>query len=399
MSFAGIAAAGLGGGANAVGSITAGYIDQDRRLESAQVLADIDTQRQMRLTEYNAKVGRQSAQDVRADALAFDTANVDARNDIAKKTGIAAGATARAVKIADLSDPTLPALERKKADEDAAAATTRDATKTKSLAGDKEYMAAVGAIKLADPQVAAQIAASRASAASSYASAAESGERAKGVKLANADKVKLDGLYDEATRILSDATLDDTKRAAELAKVERQIVMMKSKTGQAAARDPELDTQTVTEEKMNPDGTITKVVRKEVRRPGATAAPPATPGAPPVGAEVDGFRFKGGNPRDKASWEPVGATKPKGIAAAPTPEPTPYVPPADSPVGKARARNDAIAAERQAAAAAQNQAALEAAAALPPGDRRAAAKFQAGPMFSLLPIDQQRAISALVNGR
>ena len=40
------------------------------------------------------------------------------------------------------------------------------------------------------------------------------------------------------------------------------------KNGQIAQRDPELDTQTVTDEKINPDGTTTKTVRKEVRKPG-----------------------------------------------------------------------------------------------------------------------------------
>ncbi|MBZ4266113.1 hypothetical protein LAJ59_20260, partial [Streptococcus pneumoniae] len=44
---------------------------------------------------------------------------------------------------------------------------------------------------------------------------------------------------------------------------------IKSKTGQGGAgRDPELDTETITEERMNPDGTTTKVQRKQVRRPG-----------------------------------------------------------------------------------------------------------------------------------
>lgn len=37
-------------------------------------------------------------------------------------------------------------------------------------------------------------------------------------------------------------------------------------------RDPELDTETVTEEKMNPDGTVTRTTRKKVRRPGEEAA-------------------------------------------------------------------------------------------------------------------------------
>lgn len=48
----------------------------------------------------------------------------------------------------------------------------------------------------------------------------------------------------------------------------------------------------------------------------------ASGGAPAVGTELNGFKFKGGNPRDKNNWEPVkaGATNPAKPAAAPAPK-------------------------------------------------------------------------------
>lgn len=63
MSGWGILAAGLGGGANAVGNITAGMIDQERRLQSAQVLSDIEEQKQMRIAERLNQMGRANAVD------------------------------------------------------------------------------------------------------------------------------------------------------------------------------------------------------------------------------------------------------------------------------------------------------------------------------------------------
>lgn len=55
MSGWGILASGLAGGAQAVGNITAGYIDQERRLQSAQALSDIDEQKWARIDEARAR--------------------------------------------------------------------------------------------------------------------------------------------------------------------------------------------------------------------------------------------------------------------------------------------------------------------------------------------------------
>lgn len=58
MSGWGILAAGLAGGARAVGGIAEGKIDQERRLESAQAISDIEEQKQKRIAEYEQKMRR-----------------------------------------------------------------------------------------------------------------------------------------------------------------------------------------------------------------------------------------------------------------------------------------------------------------------------------------------------
>lgn len=58
MSGWGILAAGLAGGARAVGGIAEGKIDQERRLESAQAIADIEEQKQKRIAEYQQQMRR-----------------------------------------------------------------------------------------------------------------------------------------------------------------------------------------------------------------------------------------------------------------------------------------------------------------------------------------------------
>jgi hypothetical protein len=180
--------------------------------------------------------------------------------------------------------------------------------------------------------VAARIAASRASAGASAASAAESRERTEGLKLNNADKRTLDKLYSDAGAILADAGISDEERAKRYGKVQTQIVLMKSKNGQVKERDPELDTQTVTEEKINPDGTTTKTVRKEVRKPGNGTA--AAPGAPAVGTEVSGFVFKGGDPNDKKNWTPKAGATPAGGGMLQSVKPEPDYRPASDGSGR-----------------------------------------------------------------
>ena len=287
MSGLGILASALGGGAAAIGEQAKGDIAQQRETELAQQKAAIQEQMEMRLMEAKEKYRQQGV-------LADNTGPLaQAKLDYAKREG-----EQRSQQAIDQARSMIPVTQ-----EAAKAAAQTESELAKERASDPIYLGAVAKIKLADPEVAARIAASRASAGASAASAAESRERTEGLKLGNEDKRKLDKLYGDAGAILADPSITDEERAKRYSKVQSQIMLMKSKTGQVKERDPELDTVTVTDEKMNPDGTTTKTTRKEVRRPGNSSSAAAT-GAPAVGEEVNGYVFKGGNPNDKKNWEP-----------------------------------------------------------------------------------------------
>lgn len=122
-----------------------------------------------------AEIQRESAQNQRIDARDFSVApETLAANDTVAR---AAGATARGVKLAELTDDRLNAAARDKADRDAQDAARREIDATKTKAGDKDYLAANAAVLLADPRVKAAVAASNASAAASGAQARMSGEQ------------------------------------------------------------------------------------------------------------------------------------------------------------------------------------------------------------------------------
>lgn len=321
MSFGGILAQALAGGAGVIGKQAGDDMEAQRKADLMRQEADIREQAEKRLIEFRANADRIANKNKLADTRDFnaDDATLAASDKIARRSA----ATTRAVQTETAGDESLNAALRKKADEDARAKASTDKAITKEQAADPIYLGSIAKIKLADPEVAARIAASRASAGAASASAAESRERTEGLKLGNADKRKLDGLYADASTILTDSTITDEERAKRYGKVQTQIVLMKSKTGQAAARDPELDTQTVTEEKINPDGTTTKTVRKEVRKPGNGTG--AAPGAPAVGTEVGGYVFNGGDPNDKKNWTAKAAGKQagRGMLSSVTPAPEP----------------------------------------------------------------------------
>jgi len=302
MSGWGILAAGLAGGARAVGGIAEGKIDQERRLESAQVLSDIEEQKQKRIAEYQQQMRR-------ADQT-YNTTGQGGQelSAYAASNARQAGGIALELKRNEATDQALIDAQRSKAKGDAEAAHATAKDMAIADANDPAYIGAVSKLKLADPEVAARIAASKAQVAESGARAGLIASQTEGAKLTNADKTQLNKLYSDASDILSDSTIDDAERAKRYMKVQQQIVLMKSKTGQVAGRDPELDTQTVTTTTLDPEtGNETKTTRKEVRRPGMATPAPAQSGAPPVGAVVGGFVFKGGDPNDKASWQPQGS--------------------------------------------------------------------------------------------
>ncbi len=294
MSFGGILATALAGGSAAIGKQAGDDLEAQRKAEMMRQQADIEEQMRMRLSEFGEK---------------------QRRSGVLWETSGEGGAAKRAYRQGELADTNAADIDKARGmipvqQEALKAKASTEQAITKEQAADPIYLGSIAKIKLADPEVAARIAASRASAGASAASAAESRERTEGLKLGNADKRKLDGLYGEAATILADASISDEERAKRYGKVQTQILLVKSKTGQTKERDPELDTQTVTEEKINPDGTTTKTTRKEVRKPGNSTA--AAPGAPAVGTEVSGYVFKGGDPNDRKNWTPKAGAKPAG---------------------------------------------------------------------------------------
>lgn len=363
MSLFGRALAGAGAGASALASK---YIDEELQANKARLLADLQrtTAGYMRQDEDAFRNDPERVQRDRANKVA----DIEAEGGVRSKVALAG-------KLAEAQSPELLAADTNRASVMARAQADTAREAVKASGADTEFLKAQTAIKLADPEVAARIAASRASAASAYASAGHSNAATEGIKLANADKKKLDDLYEKATRILSDPALDPAKRAQDLAAVERQIVMMKSKTGQAAARDPELDTQTVVDEKLNPDGTTTKTTRKEVRRPGAEK-PSADD---PVKAAMDRARAANQKPAGPDAGPPV------------TPADRPFDPQRESMSLQQRSQAD-----RRTNAQATS---TRAAAALRSGDLSAAQDVLTSPGFDLLDLATKQAIRKAVYGK
>lgn len=311
---------GLGAGVSAFGGQMMRGVEkeQDEAMlqQRARVLAEIQRE--------NAKLNRQ-------DALDFETdpGNVDRRNAADKKRATAAGETAREVEAARAADPVLNEALRKKAADDAAAAKKIADDQAMAEAGNKPLLDAKAKIKLADPEVAARIAASRASAASSGAHAGLLAVQTAGARLAVEDQKRLSKLYDEANEALTDPKLTDDERGKKVATILQQATLIKSKNA------PELDTQTITEERQNEDGSTTKTTRKEVRRPGASGGKPnmteeqahaeasaaIARGAPAdaVNARLQGMGFK-----------PVGAAGAKPTPAKPGAPAASVAPPVDS---------------------------------------------------------------------
>jgi hypothetical protein len=302
MSGLGMLAAAIGGASNAIGQQAAGDIEQKRKLDIAAETAAIEEQMRMRLAENTERLRVAG----RTTDFAFDNdpTNVATRQATAKSNTLAQGAATREAAVAASGDAAYQGAQ----DAEASRAGARERTKTTEAAADPIYMGAITKIKLADPEVAARIAASRAQVAEAGARAGMLAQQTEGVRMDNADKKRLGKLYDDASSVLSDAALDDATRAKKFATITREITLLKSKNGAGGAVDKELDTNTVEETTILPDGSTRKVTSKEVRKPGAPGA--AGGSGPAVGQEVNGFVFKGGDPNDKANWTKKGDTPP-----------------------------------------------------------------------------------------
>ena len=278
-----------------------------------------------------AEIQRESAKLNRQDALDFETDpnNLTRRNAADKSRAIAAGETAREVETARVGDTALNEAQRKKAADDAAAAKKIADDQAMAEAGNKPLLDAKAKIKLADPVVAAQVASLKASANASNTNAGLLATQTDSAKLDIADKKRLGELYDEANEALTDPKLTDDERGKKVATILQQATLIKPKNA------TELDTQTITEERQNEDGSTTKTTRKEVRRPGASGGKPnmteeqahaeasaaIARGAPAdaVNARLQGMGFK-----------PVGAAGAKPTPAKPGAPAASVAPPVDS---------------------------------------------------------------------
>lgn len=272
MSIFGRLLAGAGAGA---ASASSRYIDEEIANNRAKFLSDLEQQGFEKRDQYqnsDAVVGRN-----RANRVADETAIGTARNTVDL-----AGKKAQAMDVELTQAEAGRSTILKKAEATALRESTKEA------GADTEFLAAQGKIKLADPEVAARIAASRASSASAYASATESGARTEGIRLNNGDKKTLDALYAKASDIVSDPKLTDEQRGKEFGKVQQQIVLMKSKGAPAGAADPTRDTVKITEEEMLPGGGSRKTERTEVRRGGQGDG--KQDGADPIKAAMDAAR-------------------------------------------------------------------------------------------------------------
>ena len=224
------------GGANAVGDITKGMIDQDRRLESAKAISDIDEQKQLRIAE--------RAQQMRRDEQTYNTTGQGSgellsfrqkqdKAALEAKVSEASNPELRQANIDNVNSLTLGTVDARVAAENALVNGTAPA---------KLQAAVAQATALLPIEIKRAYAL-----ADAAGSASERHRQQPGAEL-------------EAKLAIVEKTLG--RKLTE----QEQLGLL----GLAKARDPELDTQTVTEEKMNPDGTTTKVTRKEVRRAGAS---------------------------------------------------------------------------------------------------------------------------------
>lgn len=264
MSLFGRAAAGIGAAAAQTANK---YIDEAIQTERAQALADIAHANMVRGDEYNLSAPRQEKLRQNASDAALSQA-------AAARRGVVEGTTDTAYQSA--------------LDTNAERDTGRELTKQKTIlqeltpariAAEKAVLEGLTPAKIAaEKQTIEGTMGVKAKAAGLMARAQDMGGalRAAQTELVNmevSDRKRLNTLYDEYLAITSDVKLTEQEKATKLVPIANAIQAVKAKSGKTTARDPELDTETITEEKLNPDGSVTKVQRKQVRRPGAGGGP------------------------------------------------------------------------------------------------------------------------------
>lgn len=266
----------IGGGAQAMQGMAQGYIEDERRTNLEQQLSNIAEQRQLRIDEVTR--GRDF------DSKKRDITELDPlrrQNTLDTDAALTRQKASLGVEVAPQVAQAQGILDEAKQDTERAGVVAQGQ--------DPEYMSALKARE-------------RALALARHVETSDSVARAELTRMEIGDRKRLDTLYDQQAAVQNDTTLSDEDRQKKLRPIVTSIQAIKSKNSPMGQRDPELDTQTVTEEKINPDGSTTKTQRKEVRRPGQGAGGGAAPTGPAAGTVVNGFKFKGGDPNDKSNW-------------------------------------------------------------------------------------------------
>jgi hypothetical protein len=235
MSLLGMAAA----GAAAAGMrTTEKYIDEGLAQQRAQMMADLQLESAKRLDQYQndptrrAGLRDQAALDAGATADATNAAALRGKKAEVADTELTAGMAGR---------ESLLTRARAKADQDA----TTEAGSNPAFLKAKRALAMAGHVESAGSLASANLA-----------------------NLQAADLKRLGGLYDQAVAIQNDDKLTEDEKAKRLKPIVNTITAIKSKTGQGAARDPELDRVKVTDVEELPGGRQRTTERTEVRRPG-----------------------------------------------------------------------------------------------------------------------------------
>lgn len=376
----------LAGAGSAVASLAGRYIDEEMATNKARALADIDFENLKRKDAYEQSPERQAtlrenARQIKlAQARTERESAVEGQQDTIYQKSLDLSSQQEATRKADAEVAagkiTAP-FKREQGREDALAQAGTNREIAKASASDPDYLKAQGVLRLADPDVAARIAASKAQVNASNAHAGMLATQTAGLKLDIDDKKKLNALYDQASDILTNADLSDADRAKAFGRVQQQITLIKSKNGQGGTKDPELDTQTVVEKSPLPDGGERTVTRKEVRRKGEGGRDEADP----LKAAMD-----------KARAERAATQKaPSGPSAQPSPAADVSTPRKPDPVASS------IEADMQPLVADYQQARDMYVAATKSQDPRAIARYQ-GPMNEALKALQQQARERLGNG-
>lgn len=379
----------LGGVGAAAASMASKYIDEELAQQRAQAMADLQVK---------------TASRIRDDQAAFDDMRAPTLRQRAVEDARAAATTEDEIELSRLTNNPLIAAKRKVATDDAMSAAAAQRQAVKDAGADADYLKANERIELADPKARAQINASRAAAASAFASAKAQG-------LANRAAERVQSLTDSMLAVLDDETLSPEQRGEKLAGLQSRLDLLVPKKDDGKNRP----TQEIVEEYDGEGRPIGRTV--------TTKGPAGMGGGGQASAGTDtqaliDYAIKNGKvPQLVAKMEADGMSpgdimravgedqyaKAKGAdkkaaAAQPKPEPKREQVPADSPSGIWQARQQVLR-DQQAQQQAQKQKEAAAAFEAMGRDPFKAQELQRSPLFSHLSREQKAEVFRIVNAR